>query len=297
MTEHSAGKKSPTGWHPPAALAAEMSQAHFEQFADLIGRSLGIRMTGNKLTMLQGRLTRRIRHLRLSGFEEYRDYLFHSPNAEEEFVHFADAVTTNKTDFFREPQHFDFLVEEALPELDRHNHAAFWPAKVWCAGCSTGEEPWTLSMVLNEYGARRGKFDFSILATDISTRVLAHAEHATYSHAVAEAIPSALRRRYLLSSRDRSRGLVRIVPDLRRRVNFQRLNFMDRTYNIKARFEVIFFRNVLIYFDKPTQEAVVTRMCRHLLPGGYLFVGHSESLAGLNVPVKQTAIAVYRKTE
>jgi len=272
-----------------------MSRADFEQFSELINRSLGIRMSENKLTMLQGRLTRRMRHLRLSSFAEYRDYLFHSPNAEEEFVHFADAVTTNKTDFFREPQHFDYLVNEALPALDRHNRAAFWPAKVWCAGCSTGEEPWTLSMVLNEYGLRRGHFDFSLLATDISSRVLAHAQHATYGHTAAEAIPPTLRKRYLLSSRDPSHRLVRIVPDLRRRVSFQRLNFMDRAYNIKTRFEAIFFRNVMIYFDKPTQEAVVNRLCRHLVPSGYLFVGHSESLAGLHVPLKQIAIAVYQK--
>ena len=272
-----------------------LSRKEFEQFAHLITQRLGIRMAEAKLTMLQGRLTRRIRQLRLSSFEEYRQYLFHSADAEEEFVHFTDAVTTNKTDFFREPQHFDYLVNDALPALDRHPHAGFWLANVWCAGCSSGEEAWTLAMVLSEYAKKRPGFDFSILATDISSRVLVRAREATYTQTSVEAVPGALRTSYLLSSRDASLKLVRIVPELRRKVTFERLNFMDRTYGVKTAFDAIFFRNVMIYFDKPTQEAVVNRLSQHLQPGGYLFVGHSESLAGLRIPLRQAAVAVYRK--
>ena len=278
-----------------APLTDDLSREDFEQFAHLITQRLGIRMAEAKRTMLQGRLSRRIRQLHLSGFEEYRRYLFHSPEGEQEFVHFTDAVTTNKTDFFREPQHFDYLVNEALPALDGSPATRLWAAKVWCAGCSSGEEAWTLAIVLSEYGKQRPGFEFSVLATDISTRVLARAREATYAQELVETVPLALRRRYFLSSRDTSLKLVRLIPELRRKVTFDRLNFMDPTYGVRTSFEAIFFRNVMIYFDKPTQEAVVNRLCRHLQPGGYLFVGHSESLAGLSVPLRQTAVAVYRK--
>ena len=296
MTEPFTGGESDARSGEAAPLTEDLSRADFERFAGLITQRLGIRMVEAKRTMLQGRLARRIRQLRLSGFEEYRHYLFHSPQGEEEFVHFADAVTTNKTDFFREPQHFDYLVKEALPALDGSLHSRLWVAKVWSAGCSSGEEAWTLAMVLSEYGKARPGFEFSILATDVSTRVLARAREATYPREAAEALPPALRQRYFLSSRDASLKLVRVAPELRAKVTFEHLNFMDRAYGVKTVFEAIFFRNVMIYFDKPTQEAVVNRLCQHLRPGGYLFVGHSESLAGLAVPLRPAAVAVYRKS-
>jgi len=296
MPEPIAGWESEARPDEAAYSTEALSREDFEQFAALITRRLGITMADAKRTMLQSRLARRIRQLRLSGFEEYRRYLFHSPQGEEEFVHFADAVTTNKTDFFREPQHFDYLAKEALPALDGSPHARLWVAKVWCAGCSSGEEAWTLAIALSEYGKARSGFEFSILATDVSTRVLARAREATYPQDSLEPLPAALRKRYFLSSRDTSLRLVRVIPELRRKVAFERLNFMERAYDVKTSFEAIFFRNVMIYFDKPTQEAVVNRLCHHLRPGGYLFVGHSESLAGLSVPLRQTAVAVYRKS-
>ena len=274
----------------------ELSRQEFGQFARLITERLGIRMPDIKLTMLQGRLTRRIRELRLSSFQEYLEYLLRSPNSEQEYVNFVDVVTTNKTDFFREPEHFEYLVGRALPALDPDpSFLRPWRAKVWCAGCSSGEEAWTLAMVLGEYAGARPGFDFAMLATDISTRVLARAREAIYPRALIEPVPPALRKNYLLSSRDRSCNLVRIVPRLRGRVAFRRLNFMDRTYGIEESYAVIFFRNVMIYFDKPTQEAVLRKLCQHLQPGGYLFVSHSESLVGLDVPLRQQATSIFRK--
>ena len=278
------------------AALLDLPAAEFEQFARIITEQLGIRMPDAKLPMLQGRLARRIRQLQLSSFGEYRQYLFSPEHAEEEYVHFIDSVTTNKTDFFREPTHFDFLVANALPALDREPNRP-WRAKVWCAGCSSGEEAWTLAMTLAEYGRQRQGFDFSILATDISSRMLSRAREATYSRAIVEPVPAALRKQYLLSSRDSSRQLVRIVPGLRSRVTFHRLNFMDRVYDVREMCDVIFFRNVMIYFDKTTQEAVLNRLCRNLQPRGFLFTGHSESLAGLRVPLRQESLAVYRKRD
>jgi len=285
-------REMPTAASQPPALTPE----EYARFAHVITERVGIRMPEGKLTMLQSRLVRRMRHLRLSSFEEYREYLFRSPDSEQEYVHFIDAVTTNKTDFFREPQHFHYLTDQALPTLDRlADSRRPWKARVWCAGCSSGEEAWSLAITLSEYAKRRPGFDFSILATDISSKVLAHARQATYPRGLVDPIPPALRREYLLSSRDPAHNLVRVVPELRRKVAFERLNFMDREYRIGEKFDAIFFRNVMIYFDKPTQEAVVGRLCRHLEAGGYFFIGHSESLMGLRVPLRPATLAAYRK--
>jgi chemotaxis protein methyltransferase CheR len=252
-------------------------------------------MSDAKLPMLQSRLQRRLRVLGLGSLDEYQNHLFDSPQGEEERVHFINAITTNKTDFFREPQHFDHLVQTALPHLDPTDGKFPWQFKLWCAGCSSCEEPYTLAMVLSEFGARRSGFNFSILATDISTRVLEHAQAGIYEEDRIEPVAAALRAKYLLRSKDPTRTQVRIIPELRRKLIFQRLNFMDAQYGVKDMFDVIFFRNVMIYFDKPTQETVINKLCRNLLPGGYLFVGHSESLAGLNLPVTAVGSAIYRK--
>jgi chemotaxis protein methyltransferase CheR len=150
-------------------------------------------------------------------------------------------------------------------------------------------------MELAAFGAARGDFEFSILATEISTRVLETAARGIYPEERITPVAPALRTKYLLRGRDGSRGLIRVAPELRQRIRFERLNFMDARYEPGVVFDVIFFRNVMIYFDKPTQEAVIRKLCAHLRPGGYLFVGHSESLAGLSIPVECIETAVYRK--
>ena len=276
----------------PPAIA--LSPQSFRQFAEFITRELGIKMSENKIPMLQSRLQRRIRALGLHSIEEYKRHLFESPQADAELADFIDAVTTNKTDFFREPHHFDFLRRKALPALDP-DPSRPWQAKLWCAGCSTGEEPYTLTMVLSEHAAARPGFEFSLLATDISTRVLHAAREAIYDEERIAPVHDDLRRKYLLRSRRPDRNVVRIVPALRQRVRFHRLNFMDADYRVADRFDAIFFRNVMIYFDKRTQEAVINKLCRNLRPGGFLFIGHSESLMGLEVPVRMVGSAIYQK--
>ena len=166
--------------------------------------------------------------------------------------------------------------------------------KFWSAGCSTGEEPYTLAMVLAEHALAQPQFRFSILATDISTKVLHLAEQAVYLHDKIQPVPIPMRKKYLLSSKDRK--LVRICPELRSRVSFFRLNFMDSDYALKDKMDVIFCRNVIIYFDRSTQQAILERLCRHLLPGGYLFMGHSETLNGMNLPLQPVAATIYRKS-
>lgn len=280
---------------PTSVRSVELTPQSFRRFATFITRELGIKMCENKIPMLQGRLHRRLQALGLSSLEAYQSYLFDSGNAGDELADFIDAVTTNKTDFLREAQHFTYLVDTAIPSLDA-DPTRPRDFKVWCAGCSSGEEPYTLAMVLSEYGERRPNFNFSIFATDISMRVLRSAHAAVYDEARIEPVPEAWRKKYLLRSRDSSKRQVRIAPGLRARVRFAHLNFMDTDYGIREIFDAVFFRNVMIYFDRPTQEAVVGRLCRNLRPNGHLFIGHSESLMNLNVPLKMVTSAVYRRT-
>ncbi len=273
-----------------------LSDALFDRFSQYIQNDLGIKMPPNKKTMLQARLQKRLRLLKFAGFSEYCDYVFSQEGRKNEMQHLIDAVTTNKTDFFREPHHFDYLTQTALPVLyrqsGRNGRGRF---NLWSAGCSSGEEPYTLAMVMSEFKARFPDFAFSILATDISMRVLQEAAAGIYSDEDIGPVPMPYRKKYLLRSKDKKKALVRIVPELRRLVNFGRLNFMDENYGIRDTMQIIFCRNVIIYFDKPTQKKMLERLCRHLMNGGYLFMGHSENLGGLGLPLRQVASAVYRK--
>jgi chemotaxis protein methyltransferase CheR len=195
-------------------------------------------------------------------------------------------VTTNKTDFFREPAHFAYLTRKVLPEITRIKRTV----AVWSAGCSSGEEPYTLAMVLREFGC-----NFIILATDISTRVLDRAELAVYDDEQVGPVPDPLKKKYLLKSKDPAKNLYRVIPELRERVRFRRLNFMDGDFGFREPIDVIFCRNVIIYFDKPTQERLLNKFCSHLSPKGYIFMGHSETLLGMDVPLTQVAPTVYRR--
>jgi chemotaxis protein methyltransferase CheR len=269
-----------------------ISSRNFGHLAEFITRELGIKMPESKVSMIQSRLLRRVRALHLESIDEYCEHLF-SSGATEERVHFINAVTTNKTDFFREPQHFQYLTQIALPQLERSGGDR--RISVWSAACSSGEEPYTLAMVLSEYAAGHSGFDFQILATDVSTKVLQIAQEGIYSREQIAPIPAELRRKYLLKSQKGQQPLTRITPALRRRVGFHQLNFMDADYCVREMFDVIFCRNLLIYFDRPVQEAVINKLCRNLAPGGYLFVSHSESLAGLDVPLVSLGSSCFRK--
>lgn len=273
-----------------------MSAKDFDRLSQFIHSECGIKMPSSKKTMLEARLQKRLRNLQMRSFTDYCNYLFSKEGIENELVRMIDLVTTNKTDFFREPAHYDFLVNKILPELIRTSGAGVSKRlSLWSAGCSTGEEPYTLSMVLNEYASQCDGFQFNILATDISTRVLEKARMGIYEDDRIDPIPDALRRRYLLRSKDRSKGLVRIVPELRSRVAFRRLNFMEEDFGMREQFDIIFCRNVIIYFDRPTQEKLLNRFYRYLVPGGFVFMGHSETLNGLDVPLTMVYPTIYRK--
>jgi chemotaxis protein methyltransferase CheR len=186
-------------------------------------------------------------------------------------------------------------VATALPELTSRN-ASGRPLIIWSAGCSSGEEPYTLAMVLNEYALTHTGFRYRIMATDISTSILKKALMAVYTEEVAGPVPRALKRKYFLRSREPGAGRVRVSPELRGQVEFRRLNFMDPDYGLTEKADAIFCRNVIIYFDRPTQERILRKLAHHLAPGGFLFVGHAETLHDMDLPLTPVAPALYRRT-
>ncbi len=276
--------------HQP--YSQSLSDKEFKCLRDFIEARCGINLAEPKKALLEGRIRKRLRHLGIPTFEDYCRYLFSPDGLAGELSHMIDAVTTNKTDFFREPWHFEYLTKTVLPEWSDRGRRT---VHVWSAGCSTGEEPYTLAVFLNEFAGRCLGFSYSILATDISTRALERAVAGVYEESSIKPIPYPLRKKYLLRSKDPGKKLVRMVPELRNRVEFRRLNLMEDDFGIGKPVDVIFCRNVIIYFGKTTQERLIQKFYRQLAPGGYLFLGHSETLNNLNVPLVYAAATVYRK--
>lgn len=252
-------------------------------------------MPANKRIMLEGRLRKRLKALSMRSFEEYVEHVF--SNDDGEIVHMIDVVTTNKTDFFREPDHFRYLREHLVPAHLHDGWGVDQIFKAWSAASSTGEEAYSMAIVLSEIARSERGFRFRILGTDISTAVLHTAQKGVYPAGRIDPIDPAFRKRYFLRSRDHLADLVRVRAELRRNVVFHRLNLMIPQYPIEDRFHVIFCRNVIIYFDRPRQEALLQRLYDLLVPGGYLFLGHSESLAGINLPLTSVAPTVYQRQE
>ncbi|AGW15149.1 CheR family methyltransferase [Megalodesulfovibrio gigas] len=270
-----------------------LNDAEFNRLASFIYREVGIKMPPGKKTMLEARLLKRLRILKLPDYKSYCDYLFSPAGMTAELHQLIDVVTTNTTDFFREPKHFELLQQNLLPHL-ANGPCRGRTLRVWSAGCSIGMEPYTLAMVLAEFRERTPGFRFSILATDISTQALEKARAAVYDEERVAPVPKHLKFKYLLRSKDRSRGLVRVVPELRQLVTFQRLNFMEE-FSFPDPMDIIFCRNVIIYFDRPTQEVLFQKFCRCLRGGGFLFIGHSESITGMDLPLNQVAPTVYSR--
>jgi chemotaxis protein methyltransferase CheR len=273
--------------------AIHLSDRHFRTIAKLIEGQVGIKLPAGKRLMLEGRLHKRVRALNYGGLNEYVETLFEADQFDDELTHLIDVVTTNKTDFFREPSHFDFMRAVAVPELFKPRGRG--DLKVWSAACSTGMEAYTTAMVLDDMARTDRRLKFRILGTDISTAVLRLAKSAIYTSDVLAPVPAEFVKRYFLKARERTSDQVRVVPELRQRANFMRMNLMDTSYPVDRDVDIIFCRNVLIYFEKETQRKVVEQLCAHLRPGGYLMVGHSESMVHSVVPgLKQVQPTIFR---
>lgn len=277
-------------------LPATLSDKEFHRFSSFIYDHAGIKMPHGKKTMLEARLQKRLKANAIHSFEEYGDFVFSSEGRTTELIHLIDVVTTNKTDFFRESGHFDFMLKTALPNLlEGRGDLSRDPVRIWSAGCSTGEEPYTLAMVLSEFALSYPDFRAAITASDICTQVLQTAKIGIYPEERTYTIPLNLKKKYLTRSREKTKSLVRISSAVRSLVTFRRINFMDDDFGISEKMDIIFCRNVVIYFDKPTQQLLMQKFYKQLKPGGYLFIGHSETLSGLDVPFKSVASTVYRK--
>lgn len=265
----------------------------FTRLSGLIRESCGIKLPEVKRSMLEARLSKRLKALKIPSFRQYCNFLFSDEGMHQELMRMIDVVTTNKTDFFRESHHFAYLAKTALPGMLHHGVGKMRALAAWSAGCSTGEEVYTLSVVLTEFAAANPGYRFSILGTDISETVLQKARAGVYDREKAEPIPDNLKKKYFLKSK--TGDLVKIGPELRQAVRFGRLNLMDDNYRMAERFHIIFCRNVIIYFDTQTQLALLKKLCANLAEGGYLFMGHSEMLDTVALPLAQCAPTVYRK--
>jgi chemotaxis protein methyltransferase CheR len=273
----------------------EMPDRLFQQFSRIVYELCGINLHEGKKALLQARLNKRLRATGIPSYEEYFKVLT-SGNNPDEFVHFLDSISTNLTYFFRESQHFDFMDNVALPEMiAKKRKERVSRIRMWSAGCSTGEEPYSLAMSVLAHLPDIARWDLKILATDISTRVLEVASRGTYSEEKVEKVPPALRKaNFQKIAGQNGRPDFQIAPHIKRIVTFYRLNLKD-PYPFKGLFDFIFCRNVMIYFDKKTQEELVNKMAAFLSPGGYFCVGHSESLTGLTHKLSYVRPAIYRK--
>jgi chemotaxis protein methyltransferase CheR len=275
----------------------EISANDFDRLRNEIYRICGINLADTKKILLEGRIRKRVRHLGFESFGEYVDYLFSQNGFEEELTPLIDVITTNKTDFFREPAHFEYLEQTALPILldIPKESLKYKNINIWSAGCSSGEEPYTLAIVMSEFIERYPECKFTIYASDISTNMLKTASLGIYEEEKVEVISEALKKKYLLRSKNPEKKAIRIAPEIRALVRFFKINLMDEEYKLGETMDAIFCRNVLIYFDKRTQEKVIGKLARKLNKGGYLFLGHSETIMGMTLPLERAASTVYRK--
>lgn len=268
-----------------------------QEFCDLIRSKTGIRLQPDRRQMIEVRLRGRIKALGAADLDGYLGQLFGHGKLAEELPQVIDLLTTNKTDFFREPSHFDILTRQILPEAIRRGAKGSTPlVKVWSAASSDGAEAYTVAMVLAEAMRATAGFGYAVLGTDISLRMIERADRAIFSVQQLEAVPQILRDRYTLRSGcAATANFARMVPELRGRVRFEHLNLMDKSYPVDRNVDVIFLRNVLIYFGPEDQAAVIARLVGHLASGGYLIVGHSESMTVSHPLLHQQSPAVFRK--
>jgi chemotaxis protein methyltransferase CheR len=281
------------GADPLTTAEALLDERSFSRLQGLIHREAGIFIVPAKRALVVGRLLRRVRELGLDSFREYCSRVEGDPG---ERVQMLDRIATNETHFFREPRHFEMLAREILPLWNAEARAGLRPRRIraWSAACSTGEEPFTLAMVLLRAFPLPTGWELDILASDISTRALQRAREATWPIARAEEIPPADLRRFMMRGVGRQEGLMRAGAEIRQVVRFARINLVETIPGVGT-MDLVFCRNVLIYFDAETKDRVIARLVDHLAPGGYLFLGHAESLARSSTPLRLVAPNVYRR--
>jgi chemotaxis protein methyltransferase CheR len=270
-----------------------MRQSEFDFIRKLVYQRSRICLDAGKREMVSARLGKRLKATKLDNVTEYCR-LLQSPGADEELAHLIDAISTNHTFFFRENAHFDFVRDHIVPEMKQRRNAERWPRFLaWSAACSSGEEPYSLAITLQE--ALGLTWDWHIQCTDISHRILDRASRAIFREDVVDKMPPLMIKTYFQKGIGPQQGNYRVRPELCAHLAFHQLNLLEGDSPLNEQFHVIFCRNVMIYFDRPTQEELVNRLSRRLLPGGYLLVGHSESLTGIRHTLQLVQPATYRR--
>lgn len=268
-------------------LTAELDQRQFQEISQIVYQQCGISLKSGKEALVRARLMKRLRALKIASVRDYMK-LISSEKGKTEIGILIDVMTTNKTSFFRESAHFDYLAQEILPDLNQRR------LRFWSAACSSGEEPYTMAMVLRENIRDIDRKDVLILSTDISNEMIAIAQQGLYSQERMAGIPRPLIPKYFERIVDGSGKRYRVGPELRKLIRLAPLNLMQ-PWPMKGPFNVIFCRNVMIYFDRPTQQRLINRFWDLLEPGGFLFVGHSEGLSGIRHEFQYMKPATYRK--
>jgi chemotaxis protein methyltransferase CheR len=277
----------------PVRQAAFSAKA-YRTIVNLVYEHSRIKLGDDKETLLTNRLGKRLRILGLSSYDDYCEIL-RSPDAGGELEHLVDLISTNHTRFFREPDHFTFLTQRILPALLPHLIEAGTPLRVWSAASSSGEEPYTLAIVLSEYLRAYPSVTWQIEASDISSRMLHHASRGIYRLDAVDPVPRELLERYFQKGVGEQEGNCRVRDEIRRKVRYERVNLFQQDYPVSSQQHVIFCRNVMIYFDLPSRELAVRKLTQHLAPGGCLIVGHSESLMGIRHGLQPLKQGVYQK--
>jgi len=268
----------------------QITNQEFEIFRKIIYDECGIKLTEVKKALVQARLMKRLRKLNISGYMEYHTYLM--DHYDDELINLINAITTNKTDFFREPKHFDFLNEVVFPQFEREGKKKI---RIWSAGCSTGEEPYSLAITIAEYYQNKSLPDIKILSTDIDTNVLQQGEDGNYSVDVLSNVDRKIVKKYFLKGTGSNEDFFSANENIKRFVFFRRLNLLDDAFPMKGEFDVIFCRNVVIYFDKQTRQNLFVKFHKYLNCKGCFFAGHSETLTGINDKFRLIGNTIYRK--
>lgn len=273
-----------------------LSAQAYQFITSLVYEHSRIRLGSDKQALVSGRLAKRLRQLGLQSFDAYCELLRSGAGAAE-LGPLVDLISTNHTHFFRESAHLDFLRDTILPELAPRLITRRGALRVWSAACSSGEEPYSIAITLEEYVRAHGAMSWQIDATDISHRILEHASAGIYGADRVKLPSQDLLPRYFQKGMGTSAGQYRVKASIRQSITFRHLNLLDASYPVAPEQHVIFCRNVMIYFDHETQEQLVNQLSHQLSPGGYLIVGHSESLLGIRHPLKQVKPGIYRRAQ
>ena len=287
---------SPAPVVPAEPPGTSVPPALFSRFQRLILQEAGIWLGDSKSALLCGRLSRRLRALGIASLGQYYDLVVQPENQEERAL-MVDAITTNETRFFRDPRHFEFLEQRVIPRwrAEAQQGRRRKTIRLWSAGCSSGEEPYSLAMLLARHLPVEQGWNVTIFATDISTRMLAQARAGVYSVTKSTDIPEPLLRDHMLKGIEQQAGQMKVMPEIRAMVDFQSLNLARGPYPPDSHFDAIFCRNVLIYFDARTKQGAVEHLLRCLARAGLLFVGQAENLSGTNPHLRSLVPAVYAR--